>query len=77
MAVFLVAVLISKYISLGTICGAIAFPLSCFCFPAPRFPRRMAFGYSLVSAGIAGLVILHRSNIVRILSGTESKFYFP
>jgi glycerol-3-phosphate acyltransferase PlsY len=78
MAVFLVAVLISKYISLGTICGAIAFPIVVLLFSRTSISAQdMAFGYSLVSAGIAGLVIFkHRSNIVRILSGTESKFYF-
>jgi glycerol-3-phosphate acyltransferase PlsY len=77
-AVFFIAVLISKYISLGTICGAIAFPVLVLLFSQTSISAQdMAFGYTLIAAGMAALVVFkHRSNIVRILQGTESKFTF-
>lgn len=65
--VWLVLVLLTRYVSLGSIVAAVLTPVFAwyFAYPAPY----IAFGL------IAGLfvVIRHKDNINRLLSGTESK----
>ncbi len=74
--IFLIAVLFSGYISLGSIAGAIAFPSSLFL-------RYNIFGvdipsYSIIiyfALAIAILILYtHRTNISRLLKGTENRF---
>ena len=74
--IFLVAVLFSGYVSLGSIAGAIAFPSSLFL-------RYNIFGvdipsYSIIiyfAIAIAFLILYtHRTNISRLLKGTENRF---
>ncbi len=74
--IFLVAVLFSGYVSLGSIAGAIAFPSSLFL-------RYNIFGvdipsYSIIIYFASALAILilytHRTNISRLLKGTENRF---
>lgn len=74
--IFIIAIVFSGYVSLGSISGAIALPSS------------LVVRYNLLGAEIPGyhiliyffvvlailLVYTHRQNIVRLLKGTENKF---
>jgi glycerol-3-phosphate acyltransferase PlsY len=66
---FLLAIL-TKYVSLGSVWAAASYPIaSWFVYHNPAI--------LVISAVTGGLVIWkHRSNIKRLLSGTESKFSF-
>lgn len=72
LGIFIVVLLISKYVSLGSMIAALAFPLLLL---LPRFhpdePLLIVFGFIL-----SLLVILtHKKNINRLLQGQESKIY--
>lgn len=68
-AIFAVVVAISKYISLGSIIGAALFPVAAYIH---KSDDKL---YLVISVIFAFLIILrHRSNIKRIVQGTESKF---
>ena len=69
---FLVLVLLTRYVSLGSIAAAVSLPISTFFVyrSAPNFPWIMLFGTL-----IGGMVVwAHRANIKRLLNGTERKF---
>ncbi|HPW18173.1 MAG TPA: glycerol-3-phosphate 1-O-acyltransferase PlsY [Candidatus Aminicenantes bacterium] len=67
LGVFLVAVGVTGYVSLGSILGSLAFPAV---LAVAGGPWRAA----AASAAIAGLVVLrHSGNIVRLLAGRERK----
>ena len=65
---FLVAALLSKKVSLGSICGALTIFIASLAFHV-SVPR-------LVLAGVAMLLVVvrHRENILRIVRGTEPDF---
>jgi acyl phosphate:glycerol-3-phosphate acyltransferase len=69
-AVFLVIVLITRYVSLASIVGSATFPLFAFHFVPFRTP--------IVTAGFLFIPLLiivkHQQNIRRLLAGTESRF---
>lgn len=67
---FLVCVFLTKYISLGSCVGALAFPVaSILIFHDPVI--------TAISVVMAALVLFkHRGNIMRLIKGTESKFIF-
>ncbi len=66
--VFIIILLLTKYVSLGSIIAAFLFPIAAAVFG--RGAQAMIF-----SAIIAVLVIFkHKTNIARLISGTESKF---
>ena len=69
--VFVVAVMWTRYISLGSIISAAAFPLAVWLIRQPSPPE-------LAASLIAGLFIIykHRSNIQRISEGNEHVFHF-
>ena len=68
--VFLVVVLLTRYISLGSVTASVLFPLVSL---LPVFGQSYIF--SLFASVLALMAIYrHRSNIVRIVNGTESKF---
>jgi len=68
--VFVLVILISRYVSLGSILAAIAFPIFIiFVFETNALP--------LIVLGILAslfIVYTHRTNIKKLLSGTENKF---
>ena len=68
LGVFVLAFLPSRYISLGSIAGALAVPV------ANHFTR----GHWMLTVffAVAGLLVVvrHRSNIQRLIAGTEAKF---
>ncbi len=65
--VWLILVLITRYVSLGSVVAAVMTPIFAWYFGYP--PAYIVFG------GIAGLfvIIRHKENIKRLLNGTESK----
>ena len=68
LAVFVIAVAITRYVSLGSVLAAMSAPLLMLMlnYPQPIF---------LATLFIASLIIWrHRSNIRRLLDGTESRF---
>lgn len=72
-AVFLITLLISKYVSLASLISALAFPT--FLLFVPRFqtsePLLIIFGFFLFIV----IVWTHNKNIKRLIEGDESKTY--
>lgn len=70
LVLFVIAVALTRWVSLGSILGAISFPITMQIFYGDA-------RLSVVAALMAGAVVfMHRSNIKRILSGTENRFSF-
>ncbi len=67
-ALFLLVVWITRYVSMGSVVGAITVAIAVFLFSEP-------FAYQVFGLVAASLVIvLHRSNIQRVFNGTEHRF---
>ena len=70
MLIFFVVLLTSKYVSLGSMIAALAFPILLL---LPRFspddPMMIVFGFVM----FAIVVITHQKNIVRLINGEESR----
>ena len=67
---FVLAVALTRWVSLGSILGAISFPITMYIFYGNLW-------YTLVAVILGGAVIyMHRSNIKRILAGKENRFTF-
>ncbi len=73
--VFLIVFLVSNYVSLGSLSAAVAFPLTMFLrenvfmVDVPGYKTLIFF-----TIGISLLIVYtHRTNIVRLLKGTENK----
>ena len=74
-AVFAAVFLLSRYVSLSSICGATAFPFTMF-VRANVFHANIESYNTLIflSLGVvAFLIFTHRSNIKRLIEGTEKK----
>ena len=71
--VFLLVLIASKYVSLGSIMGTLSFPLLLLIIPRfrPEDPLLIIFGFVLFGL----IVVTHQKNIRRILSGKENKTY--
>ena len=67
-AVFLIVVLITRFVSMGSVTGALTVAIAVFVFPEPLAYR--VFG--LIAA--SGVILLHRGNFKRVLQGTEHRF---
>ena len=72
LVVFLIILLSTNYVSLGSIVGACIFPfVSIFIF------GNNEYAYLIFAISVAVFVITtHRKNIKRLINGEESKFYF-
>ena len=68
LVVFIVVVAISRYVSLGSVLGAIAFPVGAYFLKLTD-----GFTLSLTSAVAVLVVLKHHQNIRRLLSGTENR----
>lgn len=70
-AVFAIVLIISKYVSLSSICAAVSFPISTYLFN--RGDEQILL-LTLIALCIGSFVIYgHRTNIKRLLNGTEPK----
>lgn len=68
--VFLIVVLLTRYVSLASIVAALSFPLFAFFFVRNPSPI-VIFGFLVVPLVIC---FKHRGNIERLLAGTETRF---
>lgn len=67
---FLIAVVFTRWISLGSVLGALSCPVTVWIFYRDPVLFAMVFGMA------AAVIFMHRGNIQRILQGTENKFSF-
>lgn len=72
--VFAIVLALSKYVSLGSICAAVAYPIFTVVTQSLR-----DIDSHWINAGMAAIfsvfiIAMHRSNIKRLLNGTENKF---
>jgi len=76
--VFLIVTYTTKYVSLGSICGALVLPIMVLVFSKTSISEvDMSLGYTAVAAFMSFIIIFkHRANIVRLFKGTESKINF-
>lgn len=70
LSIFVIFVATTKMVSVGSIFAALSFPIALLFFEPTWYNMALAVFAALV------VIILHRSNIKRILNGTESKFKF-
>ncbi len=68
---FLIIVLITRYVSLGSMIAVSLIPLTAYLFGSGDIEMITALMFMSM-----WLVMLHRDNISRLLAGTESKFSF-
>ena len=69
LVVFIVAVAVTRYISVGSLSGAIALPAAVWAMP----PHNLLLG--IVTTALGALAIYkHKSNIQRLMAGTENRF---
>ena len=73
MLVFFIVFLLSRYVSLGSMIAALAFPV--ILLMVPKFhqdgPIEIVFGFAI----FAIVVLTHQKNIKRLLNGEESKIF--
>jgi len=69
LAIFILVVAITRFVSLGSILGAISFPVAAYFLQSTD-------AISLLLASSVSLIVIlkHHQNIGRLLSGTESRF---
>lgn len=77
--VFIVILSISKYVSISSVLGAFYSPVAIFLMSlmvdGEKFGRSLL--YMLLCVPMAAMVVyMHRSNMERLMNGTESKFTF-
>jgi glycerol-3-phosphate acyltransferase PlsY len=69
LVVFIVAILLTKYVSVGSISAAVALPVTVWVMT----PHNLFLG--IVTTALGALAIYkHKSNIQRLLAGTENRF---
>lgn len=71
LAVFVIAVAVTNYVSFGSVLAAGTFPLAVFLILHPDWP---ILGAALAAGTL--IVYRHRANLERIRSGTEHRFRF-
>jgi glycerol-3-phosphate acyltransferase PlsY len=69
-AVFVLTLAATRYVSLGSILGALAF-VAVLPFARDAGPGSPTFGFGVLIAAL--IIVRHRANIVRLLKGTESR----
>lgn len=71
LGIFAVVVLLTHYISLGSILAAAAFPFVVYVVNRQRVSRQ---SYALIAISSLLIIWKHRSNIQRLIAGTENRF---
>lgn len=69
LAVFILAVAVTRYISVGSISAAVALPVAVWAMP----PHNVLLGGVTTALG-ALAIYKHKSNIQRLMAGTENRF---
>jgi acyl phosphate:glycerol-3-phosphate acyltransferase len=73
LAVFLVTVAITRFVSLGSILGSIAFPLAVYWLAGDRYGAALPHVVGAISLTSALVILKHHANIRRLMAGTENK----
>ena len=74
MMVFAATVALTRYVSLGSMLGAVTFPIALWFLADPALDRRACLALLASSSLIALLVLVrHRANLERLLAGTENR----
>jgi len=78
--IFIIVLILTKYVSLGSIIASACCPVVTFLMQHFR-AEPLPLWYQLVNTGMAALmagwvIFMHRSNIERLRSGTENRFSF-
>jgi glycerol-3-phosphate acyltransferase PlsY len=73
LVVFALVVILSRYISLGSISAAAGMPLLMYFFWAPRHAPPLSITFGTLAASLL-IVFQHRGNLQRLLAGEEPKF---
>jgi glycerol-3-phosphate acyltransferase PlsY len=69
LAIFILVVAVTRYVSLGSILGAVAFPVAAY------FMQNTDWLSLLLASGVSLIIIVkHHQNIARLLGGTEHRF---
>lgn len=69
LVIFVLALAISRYVSLGSILAALAFPIAAYFLYQPPWPSL------LLTAGVSAVVVMkHYQNIRRLIAGNENRF---
>ena len=69
LAIFILVVVVTRFVSLGSILGAVAFPVAAY------FLQNADFLSLLLASAVSLIVVLkHYQNIRRLLTGTENRF---
>ncbi len=77
--IFIIMLIITKYVSLSSITAAVAYPIVTFFMQyfAEHLPvGTVVLHTALVSLSTVLIVYMHRTNIARLKEGTENKFSF-
>lgn len=77
LAVFLLVFILGKMVSLASVCAALSYPLWTWLMLGPvegTETQTMLFCLAVTAILTVAVVVKHRSNISRILQGTEHKF---
>lgn len=75
MAVFAIVLAATKYVSVGSICAAIAYPVFTPIVQLFIIKGDGVLANTLMATAIGLLIIyMHRPNIKRLMNGTENKF---
>jgi acyl phosphate:glycerol-3-phosphate acyltransferase len=69
LAVFIIVLAVSRYVSLGSILAALVFPTAAYFFYHPDWIALLP-----VAAAAALVILKHHQNIRRLLAGTENRF---
>jgi glycerol-3-phosphate acyltransferase PlsY len=71
LVLFLIVVAVTRYVSLGSILGAVVFPFAAWWLnPFTRIPLVMLF----IGACSLLVILRHKDNIRRLLAGNENRF---
>ncbi len=79
LAIFVVILSISKYVSLASIFASVYCPVAVFCMShiVEGYSVGMSILYAVLSLPVVALIVWrHKPNIDRLLDGTENKFSF-
>lgn len=67
LCLFVIVVLITRYVSVGAMTAAVGFPIVCLLLEKPSYSMVYAVSIALL------IIIMHRQNIGRLINGTEPK----
>ena len=73
LAVFLITVAISRYVSLGSILGCVAFPVAVYFLSGNRYGSATPHIIGVICLTSALVILKHHQNIRRLFAGTENK----